>query len=67
MILTAVYTASGVSAEELNDLMKSIQEDYLASEDFERIRPQFERSLELLQSGEVLTAEELLEEDIFTE
>ncbi len=66
MMLTAVYTASGVSAEELNDLMRSIQEDYLASEDFERIRPQFERSLELLQSGEVLTAEDLLEEDIFT-
>ena len=66
MILTAVYTASGVSAEELNDLMKSIQEDYLASEDFERIRPQFERSLELLQNGGSMTAEELLEEDIFT-
>ncbi len=66
MTLTAVYTASGVSAEELNDLMKSIQEDYLASEDFERIRPQFERSLELLQSGGSMTAEELLEEDIFT-
>ena len=67
MILTAVYAASGVSAEELNDLMQSIQEDYLASEDFERIQPQFERSLELLQSGGSMTAEELLEEDIFTE
>jgi len=67
IILTAVYTTvSGVSAEEVNDLIRSIQEDYLASEDFERIRPQFERSLELLQSGGSMTAEELLEEDIFT-
>lgn len=67
MILTAVYTSSGITAEELNDLVKSINTEFLESEAYENIRPQFERSLQLLESGKELTAEQLMEEDIFIE
>lgn len=67
LILAAVYTSAGMDAEEINDLMMSIQEEYLDSEAYAKIKPQFERSMELLKSGGVLTAEQLLKEDIFTE
>jgi hypothetical protein len=67
VILTAVYTGSGVSAEELNELVKSIKNEFLESEAYAKVKPQFERSLQLLGSGAQLSAEQLMEEDIFNE
>ncbi len=67
VILTAVYAGSGVSAEELNELVKSIKNEFLESEAYEKIRPQFECSLQLLERGVPLSAEQLMEEDIFIE
>ena len=67
VILTAVYTGSGVSAEELNELVKSIKNEFLESEAYAKVKPQFERSLQLLESGPPLSAEQLMEEDIFIE
>ena len=67
LILDAVYTSADMDVEEINDLMMSIQEEYLASDAYAKIKPQYERSLELLRNGGELTAEQLLEEDIFTD
>ncbi len=67
MILTAVYTSSGITAEELNHLVNSINTEYLESEAYEKIQTQFERSLQLLEGGMLLSAEQLMKEDIFIE
>ena len=67
LILDAVYTSADMDVEEINELVMSIQEEYLASEAYAKIKLQYERSLELLENSAELTVEQLLEEDIFIE